>query len=246
MTTRVGEFSVNILGDTVKKINRDSDSLYAMKNKTKYEIELRNNGNRRCDAFVYIDGDFIGAWRINSFSSITLKRPAETDRQFIFVSEDSEESKMVGTISGAINNGLIKVEFKPEKRCCFREPYFLSCDCDSFGTMSDCCYNMSNSIPKSCYNDERGNTILGENTNQIFGKTEKIRHYDSTTTINIRLIIDRNRDNNNNASYISIHEARTVEPTNNIWNNWNHNCCHCHHHCCHCHYIGPFDDFYYK
>jgi hypothetical protein len=231
----LNDFSVDIIGNNVRNFIRNSTYFYAMPNKTVYSIKLGNGTSVRCDATVHVDGDIVGTWRINQHSSIIIKRPAKINREFIFVSENSEEAHNTGMCKGSFNNGLIKVVFKPEAMLSYQyrsslPSYKCSRSYDSFG--------MTKGDTRLGFDDEKGGTILGGNSGQEFGVTSKICCYGPETIINLRLIIDTGRTESS-PEYVSIHEGRTEEPIGISHFPWDacphcsHQCPHCSHHCYH-------------
>jgi len=243
----MNDFSVDIIGNNVRNFVRNSTYFYAMPNKTVYSIKLGNGTSVRCDATVHVDGDIVGTWRINQHSSIIIKRPAKVNREFIFVSENSEEAHNTGMSKGSFNNGLIKVVFKPESMLGYHYRSSLpSYECSrSFCFSSNCIHDESLSMTKGGtelgVGDEKGGTILGGNSGQEFGVTSKIGCYGPETIINLRLIIDTGRTESS-PEYVSIHEGRTVEPISHVpwdvcpqcshqWPHCSHHCPHCSHHC---------------
>src|SRR5437588_410462 len=114
MSTNLNGFSVNIIGDNVIHFKKGEHNYYAVPHLSEYKIKLSNNRPTRCDAEISIDGDLVGTWRVESFDSITIERPANLNRRFIFVQERSNIAEQVG-IRSSKDNGLITVIFKPER-----------------------------------------------------------------------------------------------------------------------------------
>jgi hypothetical protein len=114
MSTNLNGFSVNIIGDNVVHFQKGEHNYYAVPHLSEYKIKLSNNRPMRCDAEVSIDVDPGGTWRIESFDSIVIERPANLNRKFIFVEEKSNVAQEVG-IQSSRDNGLIAVVFSPEK-----------------------------------------------------------------------------------------------------------------------------------
>ena len=94
---------------------QDNAHYVDLPNDTAYAIRLINRHNVRTDAYVWVDGDSIGGFVLNPYSSETIRRPGQIDKQFVFFSERSPESLMAGVSPGDPNNGLIRVIFKPQK-----------------------------------------------------------------------------------------------------------------------------------
>lgn len=86
-------------------IIKNSHKYYPLKNGRDYIVKLSNNTDKRCNVTLYIDGKDMGTWRMNGHSSISLERPINSPRKFIFFRENSE-----------IISGLVKAIFVPEYR----------------------------------------------------------------------------------------------------------------------------------
>lgn len=91
-----------------------SDGYVRMCHGTTYTIRLENEGRKRCDAKVEIDGHPVGTWRIGSQSFILLERPAHETGRFTFFKAGSIEGEKAAIIRSE-NTGLISVTFVPEK-----------------------------------------------------------------------------------------------------------------------------------
>ena len=150
MNTSLNGFSVNILGN-VNSFKKDDHNYYALPHMSEYKIKLTNNRPTKCDAQVFIDGESIGIWRINSFDNIILERPANTNRRFIFIKEGSNIAQNAGIYYNQ-NNGLIKVIFTPERIKYVDKICYTNCD--------------QSYIKESSDNYSTGATILGNNTDQ--------------------------------------------------------------------------------
>lgn len=105
------DFNVTIISPNIKQL---VGNYLSLPNLSVYKIKLINNRETRCDAFVKIDGVDVGAWRIPSFDSITIERPANMNRRFVFIKESTYLAEHAGIERYDYNNGLISVTFKPE------------------------------------------------------------------------------------------------------------------------------------
>jgi hypothetical protein len=194
--TTINNFSINILG--ADDVYKNGYHYYALNHESEYKIELNNHNKTRCDVEVNIDGERVGSWRINAFSSVIIERPANVNRKFTFLREASYEAKMTGITDGKNENGLISVVFKPEINydCFASQNEFLSYngDYDCFASQNEfLSYNGdydSNINKCSLKNYSSGATVLGNRSNQNFTSTSAFDEYDTSkiTTINIRLI----------------------------------------------------------
>lgn len=81
-----------------------------------YKLNLRNSHSVPCDAQVSIDGNDIGTFRINPYSTIVLERPLHDTGRFTFYKCDSPEGRKVGIDASDPNAGLVSVTFTPESR----------------------------------------------------------------------------------------------------------------------------------
>ena len=117
----LNQFSVRILGSDIgfknsaELIKKDTGFYYRVKHNTNYKIELKNNRSVRCDVKVSIDGSIIGDFRLEAYGSMTIERPADQARKFLFLKANSKAAASAGIQSGDFQNGVIKVKFTPEK-----------------------------------------------------------------------------------------------------------------------------------
>lgn len=81
-----------------------------------YRINLKNSHPTRCQAKVKIDGKPVGSWVIPAYSEITIERPVDVDKKFTFYRITSESGIRAGLRKGDPDNGLVQVEFTPERR----------------------------------------------------------------------------------------------------------------------------------
>lgn len=65
--------------------------------------------------FWTIDGKGMGRFRIEKEATFDIERPSQDALQFEFHPESSQVSQKAGVKSGSSANGLIQVEFCPEK-----------------------------------------------------------------------------------------------------------------------------------
>jgi len=85
-----------------------------MKHETVYTIRLRNTREELCDAYVEIDGQYVGTWQIEPKSSLELEHPANDDGRFTFYTVSSKAGKQANLPTRDPNLGLIRVTFTPE------------------------------------------------------------------------------------------------------------------------------------
>lgn len=185
-------------GDS-EKVKIEGVDYFSLAHGSEYSLSLSNNRSERCDAHVVIDGDKVGVWRINPYSSINIERPVDVKRKFIFLAEDSAEADDAGIPRGRSQNGLVKVTFKPEKTY-YRD--FSNCRCSknhdylqatSFGMSNTKGANITLGMNNSYANESfsAGATGLGDRSFQNFSTTGKLTHIDHSniTTIQTRLVV---------------------------------------------------------
>jgi hypothetical protein len=108
-------FDVEIIAPGANTFYKNDYRYVSLAPHTEYKLKLINKHNTRCDAKVYIDNTLVGSWRIDSYSSIIIERPENTQRRFTFVGENSRTAKQTGAIAGSEDNGLVRVIFRPAK-----------------------------------------------------------------------------------------------------------------------------------
>lgn len=105
----LNNYSVRVVGG-----NETAGAYVEMRHGQTYQLQLRNNNNRRCDANVEIDGKNIGTWRLNAHDGLTLERPAHDTGRFTFYKIGTQESRSAQIAENDPNLGLVKVTFTPE------------------------------------------------------------------------------------------------------------------------------------
>lgn len=230
-------YSLEILayGETMEKIIYKNANYYALKNNTEYKIRLTNNKDVRTDAHIWIDEEKVGVWRINPYSRITIERPVNLDRKFTLVKETSYYAREAGIELGLQTNGLIKVEFKPEKYSTYvpkvneYNDYYNKQEYDPTGVHYLCkaytdTVTPADKIHRFCaMNDSSydryvsntllspGATVLGNHSDQTFKRTEPIENIDTSniTIIHARLVVDEDKTTNRR-NYIHLREANNI------------------------------------
>jgi hypothetical protein len=198
-------FAVTILParDYEREFTRDGAWYLALNNGEEFSLELTNNRDVPVDVDVEIDGTDVGSWRIDPYSTITLERPADTARKFTFLSELSSEALDAGAIPGNINNGLVRVTFKPKKRVVYQRlqsPRRLVGR--STSSVRSQMASIDSIVPSSSLVQsisgpryESGVTLLGDESYQRFSEVRPLRpdeiDYSNITTIEIRLVVKR-------------------------------------------------------
>ena len=183
---------------------RDGHVYYGMPHGAKYRVRMENNGGNRVNATLKIDGEEMGRWRIEPWSSIYVSRPEHSERGFVFVKEGSWEGEMGGVVKGNFVNGLVEVVFVPEK---------VVGDYDGVGSRgrgrgrgrSNQYFAYSNKGNGTFGAQSRmddamssGATVLGEKSGQIFGIADDIDEDLSRSVVKrIRMVVE-------NLPYVSI------------------------------------------
>lgn len=221
MSVSSNDFSISIISPNVKQIVQGKYNYFSLPNFSEYKLKLINNRPTRCDAVVSIDGEDIGTWRVNAYSSIMIERPANVNRRFIFVKEFYKKSHDIdGVDVGRIdpNNGVITVVFKPEYpvMCPYESVDYINTPTTlerwSYGSdLTSIRPNLADSVAEyqgsngiktrqmavNRFNTEYGSgaTILGAGTDQNFNTTARIYKYDTDniTSISLRLIITQHK-----------------------------------------------------
>jgi len=131
-----------------------------------YSILVTNYGSEPCDAGVFVDGRWVGAWRIDSRGRARLERPAHDTGRFTFYKADTGEGRQAGLVRDD-SLGLISVEFRPQKPSQEKHSLYSSNDVSV-----------------------AGGTGLSGRSAQRFGEAEALTNYDEDNfvTINLRLI----------------------------------------------------------
>jgi len=117
-SVKLNNFSVDVRSNDckVKKRHTFNGNYFVIKNGSTYKLILGNHNSTQCDCHVWIDNEKMGVFRINPHSEIVLERPNNVKRKFTLFSENSDIAKDNGAISGDHYNGLVKVEFRPERK----------------------------------------------------------------------------------------------------------------------------------
>lgn len=176
----------------INKIIKNGHTYYSLPHNSEYVVRMHNYSSKRTNTCLFIDGEFMGKWRINANSYIDVERPVHNNRKFTFVRETSKIGKMGNITNGDFNNGLIEVTFTPELNL----NYNYDCDYDYDYDR----YNLKNSdcVIISCNNNSQeymtGGTVLGHDSGQRFGNASHMTEDKSkSVTKRIRLIIEKRK-----------------------------------------------------
>jgi hypothetical protein len=195
------------------------DNYIVMRHGQQYSLKLSNHHKddgscKPCDADVYIDGKFMGSWRIPYGQNIVLERSMNNSGRFTAYRKDSVEAKQAEIDSNSSDMGLIKVVFRPgtkkmqvsrvvintprpyspwwiEPYSPWNQPFYISTSdntCRSDVSSSIVSYNVGdNSLIHSCKNLVGGGTGLSGKSDQRFNEVEELDYNEAATTIYLRL-----------------------------------------------------------
>jgi hypothetical protein len=93
-----------------------------LKHDTCYSICMTSMEDARKDAQVYVDGKYVGTWRLEPFRDVKIERPVHAPNKFTFYAAGSQEfvSSDLNSVDKQ-NLGLIQVVFIPEKKVDYSE-----------------------------------------------------------------------------------------------------------------------------
>lgn len=182
----------------------DKDGYVTLEHETKYTIILGNHSRKRCNVYIEIDGESVGAWRIEAWDTIELKRPSHDSGHFTFYKVASSEGKAIGLDKvDRTRQGLISARFVPEFDS-FKQPKSversaLYKDVEDFddyenyrsgGRAGGCGAGTSRSRNLNSYS--AGGTGLQGDSGQRFGVASRIKeNLNNAVTINLRLVASR-------------------------------------------------------
>jgi hypothetical protein len=151
----------------------ESDGYVYLKHDTCYSISMTSKESLRKDAQVYIDGKYVGTWRLEPFRDVKIERPVHAPNKFTFYAAGSQEfvSSDLNSVDRQ-NLGLIQVVFIPEKKVDYSE--------------LDQVYSLGGS--KSIGTMRGGGTGLSAPSSQTFGTaSEMITDSSKAVAISLRL-----------------------------------------------------------
>jgi len=111
-----GPFTVKLVDNKEQDILMKKDVFY-LNDKQEYAVCVTNKDRSlRADATIYIDGKYMGRFRLETNRTITIERPADDDkaRKFTFLKIDSVEGKAAKVDKGP-SPGELKVIIQQEK-----------------------------------------------------------------------------------------------------------------------------------
>lgn len=181
-------FSVRV--PEARAVPREPD-MASLPHGAEYSVLLRNDRPARCDATLSVDGVPMGTFRLAPYGSARLERPAGQARKFTFLREGSAAARAAGVPSGAQANGLITVEFLPERvRVAARGivPESAAAVPQSLRADGEEC--SLNSV-SSCASYSSGGTALGRSSDQHFASASALRDVDAAnrTVLHLRLVV---------------------------------------------------------
>lgn len=192
-----GKFSVRI-----PEGNEVADGYVKMAHGTQYRLVLRNSNDVRCDALVRIDGEEVGVFRINKYSSVTIERPSDDESRFTFFRANSREGRQGELDRGNPDLGLVSVTFKPEirprpvvvrQRYISDEPFVKGFTLSANDGVEEVYSNSGfmNAYRSAPENVSAGGTALTGHSDQKFYSVRELDYdYDAFVTIHLRLVCD--------------------------------------------------------
>ena len=141
-------------------IVRDDNNCVFMRHGQKYKIYLFNDNLMECNAYLKIDGKFLGAFRIEGRSSICLERPPNDRGCFTFYEYGTSEGFKAG-LRDTIDLGVVECKFKSAK-------------------LSEC-FNFSRV-------ENKGGTGLSGESKQEFCEAKQIEECDDAVIIRLKLV----------------------------------------------------------
>lgn len=107
-------YSVNILTPKKStKMNKNGFQYYILNDNEPFQLELSNNNPTRCDIHVWYQKEKIGIFRLNPWKKFVL-----SNNNLVFKKKSSYTKKWTSLECGELDNGLVKVIFKPEAGSC--------------------------------------------------------------------------------------------------------------------------------
>jgi hypothetical protein len=182
---------------------RDGADYTSLRHNTEYSLRLSNSNSTNCDAHVWIDGEKVGVWRLRPYQTATIERPANLNRKFTFVKENSYQAVQGNVQTGNFDNGLVKVVFKPEKKYVnYFEAQSVTTENRNLGksgrrSMSSMnCYRSSSMESDSNSFLSAGGTVLGNKSYQEFTTVDPLNEIDESliTTLYLRIVVDNEYD----------------------------------------------------
>lgn len=207
MEVRLNEFGIEIIGA------REVIGQNVIMSQGEYKIKLYNHHNVRCDAYVKVNGESAGVFRIDPNDTITLERPSQEQRRFTFVSEHSSAAREAGEIPGRLVNGLVEATFKLEQEARVYEVApmmsYQRSESKVAGSPRLQSRTMSRASARRSPRVEAGTTVLGRYSNQRFVKVGLLDYdLNATTTITLRLVLEKPYS----PRYVSMSPRRTRVP----------------------------------
>lgn len=205
MSTSLNGFGLSIF--PAEKVTRNGSTYFTMPDKTEYTVELSNDRGTRTDAHVWIDGKKVGVWRLGSYSKISIERPVDVQKKFVLLKEGTVAAHDAEIKCGKSDNGLVRVEFRPERERYYDDSInYFGCDSSRYFNqgLSAKTFGCNNQMLECSSGYDRGSglspagTGLGSNSHQRFRNVDAIHDVDieNITEINARLVVDNNSTQN--------------------------------------------------
>lgn len=171
-----------------------------------YSVQLNNSHSTRCQAKVTIDGKHIGTWVLPAWGKATIERPVAVDKKFTFFRVNSREGARANLQQGDTKNGLIQVEFTPEKEYLYETQEFcMQSTNDCLGTR---CYSKSSTSRR----DEGGTGLQGKSNQRFRTVSSFDLDYSAQVTINIRLVGPKTNTNYDDVTPLGAVVSNPIPP----------------------------------
>lgn len=180
---------------------------------------MTNNTYLAADAYVEIDGEKVGVWRINPYDSTTIERPSQVNRKFTFVDENGSQANMAGIARRSHDNGVVKVKVKfgydSQKYVKIDDIYMpkynraycsSNSKCETYGITEGNYTTQSESLFSNDYSS--GVTVLGQSSGQRFVSATPLKNVRDgmEQIIVMRLVVD-----NQYKPYVSLKDMNKVK-----------------------------------
>ncbi len=203
---------------TVPEAKEEDNSGYVvLRHGQNFRISLHNGHKYEgrgvpSDAEVYVQGNYVGTYRIPAGQTIILEHPIEDSGKFTAYRNGSNEAQQIGLDQESDDNGLIKVVWKPGNykvrqipvvvNWLYSPPTWTYRELDNYyddGHSHTITYSYNTmarsstcSSSKSCYSNSSNNLVgggigLSGHSEQTFTETDALEYVESDTVIYLRI-----------------------------------------------------------
>lgn len=160
MAVTNSHYSLSIIESSTNHLIVPRDKMVCpLKHNSEYKVFIHNHHpTHKCTADVTIDGKSVGLFRINQASSITLERPSDRARKFVFYKCGTVEAKQAAICENNPYLGDVVVKITKEKKVPVQPVLFSCYQSDGYDEVDGGCEQ----------SDSCGGTGLGEASSQRF------------------------------------------------------------------------------